>query len=200
MTDLINKAKEMAKRFHDAKGQVGYFESHVLRCYEIAVAYLMSHCPDTRKSFFEKHPYTAIDMNKFREYAEWLNEHELCVILLHDVLEDTDATYDEISEVFGFNIADDVFNVTDEDGINRKERKLKTYWKIRRSNVSRFAKMVDRLANVEQSVLGIEKDRSYLNMYMKEYYAFKCALWQGPLDDYNSLWDMLDKLHGFKFK
>ena len=43
--------------------------------------------------------------------------------LLHDVLEDTELSYNDIKTAFGEEVAEIVYSVTDELGRNRKERK-----------------------------------------------------------------------------
>lgn len=70
---------------------------------------------------------------------------------LHDVLEDTNCTFEEIWKEFGWKVAQLVFLVTDEHGSNRKERKEKTYPKINSSVDAILLKMCDRLANVSAS-------------------------------------------------
>ena len=50
---------------------------------------------------------------------------------LHDVVEDTPTTSDDIEQVFGEFVSQCVAIVTDEPGKNRKERKTKTYAKMK---------------------------------------------------------------------
>lgn len=202
ITKKITYAMAIAKEYHDKAGQVGYFEKHIMRCYEIAVTYFMYGCPDTRSAYEEqnKNTYKVMDTEELRNFVINFNEAALIAVILHDILEDTEMTYEKLSELFGYDIAYDVFCVTDEKGVNRKEKKLNTYHKIRSSEVAITVKLIDRVCNVEQSSGNEPKDRNYLNMYMKEYYSFKCALWGGPMDDRKWLWDLLDTLHGFSFK
>jgi (p)ppGpp synthase/HD superfamily hydrolase len=88
---------------------------------------------------------------------------------LHDTLEDTSLSYNDIQKAFGKEVAEIVFCVTDELGRNREERKEKTYPKIQSNWKATVVKICDRIANIEQS-------RSYnqklFDMYKKELYIF----------------------------
>lgn len=61
--------------------------------------------------------------------AESLGYDESIIIscILHDVLEDTDISYNDIKKSFGIEVAEIVYNVTNELGRNRQESKMKTY-------------------------------------------------------------------------
>jgi GTP diphosphokinase / guanosine-3',5'-bis(diphosphate) 3'-diphosphatase len=48
----------------------------------------------------------------------------LCAAILHDTIEDTETTYDELVEAFGPEIADAVQEVTDDKSLPKAERKL----------------------------------------------------------------------------
>jgi len=110
---------------------------------------------------------------------------------LHDTVEDTDATIEQITLTFGHNVADLVGRVTNEPGKNRKERHLKTYPKIQASVDATTLKLADRIANVEVSV---EDSSPQLQMYRKEHAAFKSLLYKpGP---HEAMWRHLDFLIG----
>lgn len=110
--------------------------------------------------------------------------------LLHDILEDTSCSYNDIVRNTNKEIADIVYDVTDELGKNRKERKLKTYPKIKSNKNAIIIKLADRLANVIQS---IKTSSNLLNMYIKEYPEFKIQLYNTD-DDTLELWFKLDSL------
>jgi guanosine-3',5'-bis(diphosphate) 3'-pyrophosphohydrolase len=93
---------------------------------------------------------------------------------LHDVLEDTPTTQDQLVNFFGFTIADLVYHVTDEPGASRKERKPATYAKTRRASPEAvLLKLADRIANVEQC---LETNDPRFKMYRNEYGDFVMAL------------------------
>jgi (p)ppGpp synthase/HD superfamily hydrolase len=58
------------------------------------------------------------------------NETFIAAAWLHDVVEDTSVTVEEIQAMFGEEVADIIARVTSEPGVNRKERNAKTYPKI----------------------------------------------------------------------
>ena len=109
---------------------------------------------------------------------------------LHDTVEDTSVTIEEIKSLFGDEVADMVFRVTDEPGKNRKERKAKTYIKIRGHEKATILKLCDRIANVEYGS-GEQKER-YIAMYAKEQAGFEAACRVPGIAD--EIWDYLNSL------
>lgn len=88
---------------------------------------------------------------------------------LHDSMEDGDLSYNDIKKAFGESVAEIVFAVTDELGRNRKERKEKTYPKIKVNWKATVVKICDRIANVRQSK---EYNNDLFSMYKKEHADF----------------------------
>ncbi len=128
-----------------------------------------------------------------REFASLLESEDIPVLetagWLHDVVEDTTIRVQVIHELFGTAVGGIVYSVTNEPGINRKERNKLTYPKIRRNRLAVFLKLCDRLANVRASV----RTRSpQLTMYMKEHAAFSEALY--TIGQFEPLWDELQGL------
>lgn len=95
---------------------------------------------------------------------------------LHDTIEDTEVSYHDIKMAFGKEVAEAVYGVTDETGRNRKERKKKTYPKIRENGKSLILKLADRIGNVRFSVRGVFGNPSKLSMYQKEQAEFEKEL------------------------
>lgn len=108
---------------------------------------------------------------------------------LHDILEDTDLSYNDIKTQFGVEIADVVYCVTDELGKNRKERKSKTLPKIKSNEKAIVVKLADRIANLENGVSTNGGD-GFLKMYKKENVKFKEELFIH--DEHKPLWDYID--------
>ena len=108
--------------------------------------------------------------------------------LLHDVLEDTEATREELESRFGKEISDLIYCVSDEPGKNRKERKAKTYPKIASNNLAIALKLADRIANVENCR---KNNTSLFSMYAKEHTEFRKQLFNGR---FASMWLHLDNL------
>lgn len=113
-----------------------------------------------------------------------------CTAYLHDVLEDTKITREELEKEFTSLIANWVYLVTNESGKNRKERHQKTYPKIRTNQFAVALKLCDRIANVQFSIEM--NDTGKLEMYRKEHNEFKKALWKE--NEHYATWLELDQL------
>ena len=110
---------------------------------------------------------------------------------LHDTVEDTGLTVDEVAGEVGPEVAAIVAAVTDEPGANRAARKAATLVKLAAASRSaRAVKLADRIANVEASIAHGRGD--LFAMYAGEHAAFRAALFSpGELDPQ---WSHLDTL------
>lgn len=101
---------------------------------------------------YDIYPY-IYHIRQVVKIAEQLGYDESIVIAaaLHDTLEDTPLSYNDIKKAFGKEVAEIVYCVTDELGRNRNERKEKTYPKIQSNWKATVVKICDRIANVSQS-------------------------------------------------
>ena len=130
-----------------------------------------------------------------------IHGHEKAVAAgyLHDVLEDTDVSREELEQQFGADVAEIVAFCTDEPGPNRKERKKATYERMRQQISSGYdwiptalaTKVADRLANVEACVAN-SPDR--LKKYRDEHATFRDVLFRPGTCD--AMWEELDRLLG----
>lgn len=129
-------------------------------------------------------PYYTHPRNVAQIIKEWALDEErfdtpllMCGAWLHDVIEDTPATYQDILQLFGREVAELVWAVTDELGRNRKERKERTYPKIFATPESTLLKLADLYSNVTGAV---RENTKQLQMYQKEwsehYNVFKDAI------------------------
>lgn len=105
---------------------------------------------------------------------------------LHDTMEDTGKSYNDIKNSFGVDVAEIVYYVTDEKGRSRKERAERTYTELAKSkNINaKIIKLADRIANVEHKGL--------VDMYKKEYGKFRDYLFVP--NEIDVLWNHLDLL------
>ena len=115
---------------------------------------------------------------------------------LHDVMEDADLSYNDIKKAFGEDVAEIVFAVTDELGRNRKERKEKTYPKIRANWKAVVVKICDRIANATHSQQEGGKSGMF-KLYKKEHEDF-CRNLDATLqhEETKRAWERLEKLLG----
>ncbi len=73
----------------------------------------------------------------------------LCAALLHDTIEDTDTTPEELTEVFGKVICDIVLEVTDDTALPKEVRKrLQVENAAGASEKARLVKLADKICNV----------------------------------------------------
>jgi len=115
---------------------------------------------------------------------------------LHDSIEDTDATYEQISELFGGDIAEIVRGVTKIEkspGLSSAERLQRTFARTALNKGSRVLKLADRIANVEEGLTELfSGNPSKVHKYFEEWPLFKRMLYvQGDAD---LMWFHLEKL------
>jgi GTP diphosphokinase / guanosine-3',5'-bis(diphosphate) 3'-diphosphatase len=73
----------------------------------------------------------------------------LCAALLHDTIEDTDTSVEELVEAFGRSVASLVQEVTDDKRLPKAERKLRQVEHAAHlSPKARFVKLADKIANL----------------------------------------------------
>lgn len=73
----------------------------------------------------------------------------ICAALLHDTVEDTETTVDELVDRFGLEIASIVAEVTDDKTLPKRERKLRQIEHARTaSEKARLVKLADKIANL----------------------------------------------------
>ena len=140
---------------------------------------------------YGQHPY-VYHLDAVASLLQPFGEEAQIVGYLHDVLEDTHVTFDELCTQFGQSIADSVVAVTDESGENRRQRKAKTNAKLALSTntVAILVKTADRLANLLESQL--DSDTGKLKMYRREHADFRNAVYRQGLCE--SLWKRIDDI------
>lgn len=98
----------------------------------------------------------------------------LIVACLHDAIEDYKGSkykaYRMVYDKFGQDVADSVYNITDELGRTRHESKSKTYAKTVQDRKASIIKVADRIANIKYSIEtnNIKK----IEMYCDEHDGF----------------------------
>lgn len=149
-----------------------------------------------RNQLYGKKPYSfhlqGVVDNVYK-YIEYIDpEYRTAVIMAawcHDTLEDTGESFNDVMKVIGMRAAGIVFNVTDEQGLDRLEKQLKTMPKLMRDDLAIFVKICDRLSNSSHS----KHDKpSMYNKYKKEHILFKYVL--DRKDMYTDMWDELENI------
>ena len=128
-----------------------------------------------------------------------LDREVIAASILHDVVEDTDTTLEEISEIFGSNVAKYVDDMTDiskpEDG-NRKARLTIDFAHTAQGHpISKTIKIADVLDNLRDVY---EKDPRYAQKYCREK---EVLLHQSLKEGNKMLWnELLDLIEAIKDK
>lgn len=107
---------------------------------------------------------------------------------LHDGIEDDGLSFNDIKKHFGLEVAQMVYDVTDEQGRTRVEKKEKTLPKTAGNPDAIIVKLADRIANIEHG--------GKIDMYAEEYNQFKGALYLNTPADGKPMWDHLEVLLG----
>ncbi len=143
---------------------------------------------------YDIYPY-GYHIRQVVKIAEELGYDESIIVAsaLHDTLEDTELSYNDLKKAFGEEVAEIVYCVTDELGRNRKERKAKTYPKIQGNWKATIVKICDRIANMQQSK---DYNQKLFDMYKKEHEDFCRSLMckDHPHLETNKAWQRLNKL------
>lgn len=103
------------------------------------------------------HPFAVADMLSKRGYDL---DYQITG-LFHDLLEDTDTTYEEILELSNNNVLNAVILLTKE-----KDYKMDDYIsRIERNPIAKIVKLADRIHNLSEAHLA---DYEFINKYIKE--------------------------------
>ena len=124
-----------------------------------------------------------------KENLSWPDElHLRCAAWLHDSVEDTDLSVDDIRKELGEEVSKLVWAVTDEPGRNRSERHRLTYPKIKATRHATLLKLADRTVNTTVS----NSNSSFFKMYQKEFPSFKDALY--VIGEYQHCWNCVEEV------
>ena len=130
-------------------------------------------------------------VNTLHEFGH-LDDDLTAAAWLHDVVEDTDVTIEEIYQEFGDRIGDLVDALTDGPGKTRIEKKQKPYTTIPTVQGSVIVKLADRIANVRHTILEGPTAIRYKETYQREHKGFIAALLKP--DEAVDMWQALDNL------
>lgn len=132
------------------------------------------------------------DVHEVLQRYNITDENILVAAYLHDSVEDTQMKVSLIEKYFNSEIANIVYCVTNEHGIDEKEKNQKTYTKLAKNQKAIILKLADRIANVEN---GIENNnKKHYNKYRDSYEIFKYYLYSDSHVLARGLWKHLDSL------
>lgn len=102
---------------------------------------------DVEASPYINHPIALVDV--LVNEGGILNWDVLCAALLHDTIEDTQTTAEELTKAFGKNVASIVLEVTDDKALPKEERKLQQIaHAAHSSHEAKLVKLADKICNL----------------------------------------------------
>lgn len=142
---------------------------------------------------YDNLPYSVhlIDINKYVDKFKNLltnDEYELakCSAWCHDILEDTNVTYNELVKNTSVEIAKIVYLLTNNKGRNREERANSEYYAgIKSNKIAIYVKICDRISNSVYSCYKGDNSR-----YENELSTFKSIY----TDEFDSMWKYLENI------
>lgn len=127
---------------------------------------------DIDKSPYINHPIALANILAQR----WvIDENVLCAAILHDTIEDTKTTADELREHFGEKITSIVLEVSDDKSLDKEVRKqLQIDHAASLSKEAKLVKLADKIANITDIINTPPVDWS--NDRKKDYFAWAKAV------------------------
>jgi guanosine-3',5'-bis(diphosphate) 3'-pyrophosphohydrolase len=106
---------------------------------------------DENNTPYINHPIALA--NLLTSHAGISDVNVIVAAILHDTVEDTDATVDDIEELFGGIIMDIVIEVTDDKSLPSPERKrLQIEHAGKLSHEARLVKLADKISNLQDII------------------------------------------------
>jgi len=118
----------------------------------------------------------------------------LCAALLHDTVEDTETTVEELQEKFGQKIAAIVAEVTDDKSLEKQVRKeLQVQHAPHISDEAKLVKLADKICNLRDILASPPADWSAERK--REYFAWAARVVDGLRGVHPKLEAVFDELH-----
>lgn len=167
--DLLDKAYAFANSKHD--GQTRKYTGKPYITHPVSVSTIISAHMSNIEPIFA---FSPLDVATFQVIA-----------LLHDTIEDTDATYSEIENEFGIYIRNIVYwltNVSQPEMGNRAYRKQMDLQHILQSPIEavclKMADVIDNCKDIVQRELETNEPSTFAKKYLKEKLTFLKAIWK----------------------
>lgn len=123
---------------------------------------------DENNTPYINHPIALA--NLLTNHAGISDVNVIVAAILHDTVEDTDATVDDIEELFGRTVRDIVIEVTDDKSLPSQERKrLQIEHAGKLSHAARLVKLADKISNLQDIIASppvrwsLERKREYFD-------------------------------------
>lgn len=124
---------------------------------------------DSCHSPYIKHPIDVLSI--LANEANISDENVLCAALLHDTIEDTDTSAEELRIVFGQKIMDIVLELTDDKDLPKQTRKeLQVAHAGQASYEAKLVKFADKIANLRD--IKLDPPEGWDQPRIDEYFAW----------------------------
>ena len=128
-------------------------ESYIKAWNFASVAHKGQFVPGTDIPYMNHIGLVAMEAMAAIAYSKQINDPDLLVLcsVLHDILEDTDTTYEEINSIFGTSVADGVQALTKDIALQSKEEQMKNSIQRIRCQPKEvwMVKLSDRITNLQ---------------------------------------------------
>ncbi|MBI5147214.1 MAG: HD domain-containing protein [Thaumarchaeota archaeon] len=99
---------------------------------------------------------------------EMTDEDVLAAAWLHDIVEDTDTTFDEIDQLFGKKVASLVLSLTKDSKLSKRAQMLQYVKQLRRSSLeAKMIKLCDIASNLKQVHISSMSNAKKIKTIMK---------------------------------
>ena len=126
-------------------------KAHLLSLLFKALAFSAEKHTKQRRKDIDKTPYINHPISLANILAQrWvIDENVLCAAILHDTIEDTETTVEELQEHFGEKITSIVLEVTDDKSLEKSIRKqMQVHHAATISHEAKLVKLADKIANI----------------------------------------------------
>jgi guanosine-3',5'-bis(diphosphate) 3'-pyrophosphohydrolase len=133
------------------------------------------------------------------------NQDVLCAAWLHDILEDTDTTFDEINDIFGNSISVLVLSLTKDSELSKKERETQYIQQLKDSTLqAKIIKFCDISANLKD-IAKAPISKTQKNKQVKKLFHYLRVIKKGLSEiksEYPKIQELTDGINfvGTKFR
>lgn len=109
--------------------------------------------------------------------TQYNSEQNLQIAWLHDTIEDTDTTFEELLCTYGAQVAEGVLQLTDQESGNRKTRKAAACVRLSAASPAiQTIKLADGLSNLKSIM---QHDKKFAKTYVKEWKDLLNVMYNG---------------------
>ena len=161
-----------------------------------AVAFAAEKHRDQRRKDADASPYINHPIalaNVLANEGDITNEDVLIAALLHDTIEDTQTSEEELKKEFGSKITSIVIEVTDDKSLPKAQRKLQQIEHASHSSIeAKLVKLADKICNLRDMLCSPPKDWSLERR--QEYFTWAMAVVAGLRGTNSKLEKIFDDL------